>query len=269
MKIYLDIFFLVNACMNFIILTAICMFRKRRIRLRRLLAASSAGAAAAAGILICGIHTYKILFALLYLPGICVLVGIAFGKTTVPAFLANLAAYFVMSCLLAALLMQMQGFVGASGKLSLLLLSGALFLGALYAGLPYFHKKREESGRYYRVSVVYQGRSIRGTALLDTGNELTEPFSGEPVCVADKVFFDRFFANGEKPVFRQIPFHSIGREAGVIPAFRADELVIACPGRQKVTRMRPWIAAAEGVVSVNGEYELILHPDLLADRMGG
>ena len=266
MKIYLDIFFLVNACMNVIVLVAECMFRKRRIRLGRILLAASVGAGLATGILVCGVHTYKILFVLLYLPGVFVPVYIAFGKTTFRAFIGNVVSFFVMSGLLAAVLMQLQGITGLGGRISLLLLGSAVFLVALYRFLPCFERENASYKNYYRVSLYYRGRKISGTGLLDTGNQLSEPFGHEPVSIAPESFLRPFLERGEETLFRYIPFHSIGNKGSVIRVFRIDEMVIEGPHRQKIQISEPWIAAAKESISTNQEYQVILHPDMFTIR---
>lgn len=267
MKIYLDIFFLVNACLNFIILMAECMFRKQKNRLARILLASLAGAVMAVVILVCGVHTYKILFALLYLPGVFILVYIAFGKTTFPTFLVNTVVFYVMSAVLAALLMQLQNMIGTGGKISVLLLGSAVFLGIVYRFMPVFEKEEAVRRNYYRVCLKYGDKKIYGTGLLDTGNHLTEPFFHKPVAIGERMFLSKLFTGEKEPVFRYIPFHTIGNSGAVIAAFQADEMILDESGGKKQRILKPWIAVAAEGISLEKEYQVILHPDMFRNRM--
>lgn len=264
MKIYLDIFFLVNACMNFIVLTAECMFQRQKIRLRRILLTSSAGAVIAVLMTVSGIHTYKILFFLLYLFAVFLIVYMAFGKTTWRAFAGNATVYYVMSAILASVIMQLQNITGLSGRISLLLLGSAVFLGLLYWLLPCFNRRKAVCDKYYRVRLFYNGKNICGTALLDTGNQLSDPFGHEPVSIGEKNFLEPLFAEGENPVLRYIPFHTVGNEGAVIAVFRLDAMIIEGDGKKQWRLEKPWMALALKKLSVNREYQIILHPDVMA-----
>lgn len=96
---------------------------------------------------------------------------------------------------------------------------------------------------------------------MDTGNHLTEPFSRQPVIIGGRDFLTPLFSQ-EEPVFRYIPYHSIGTESGMIPAFQAECLELEENGRWQRLE-KPWIAIYDSYVSADGEYELILHPDMI------
>ncbi len=265
MKIYLDVFFLVNACLNAIVLLAECMFRRRNVHLGRIVLASTAGAALAVGFLVCGLHTYKILFILLYPMGVFLMVFITFGKTTFRYFLGNTAAFYGMSALLAALLMQLQGVAGIGGRISLLLLGSAVFLGVLYRFIPFFYREKRAAGNYCLVRLLYGGREVSGTGLWDTGNSLTEPFSRKPVAIGEQAFLRPLFAGGEEPLFRYIPFRSVGNGGGMLAAFRLDEMIIEEPDRESRRLRKPWMAVSGESVSADRAYQVILHPEMMRE----
>lgn len=264
MKIYLDVFFLVNTCMNFIVLTAECMFQRQKTRFGKIILASSAGAGMAVLMVVSGIHTYKVLFFLLYLFAVFLVVYMAFGKTTWRAFAGNTLVYYVMSAILASVIMQLQNITGQSGKISLLLLGSAVFCGSLYWFLPCFNRRKAACNQYYRVHLFYNGINICGTALLDTGNRLSDPFGHEPVSIGDKKFLAPFFSGGGNPVLRYIPFHTIGGDGSVIAIFRLDAMTIEGDGKKQWRLEKPWMALAKGKLSADREYQVILHPDTMA-----
>ena len=75
-------------------------------------------------------------------------------------------------------------------------------------------------------------------------------------------FLQRLWRQGEKPVMRIIPFHSIGKESGLLHAFQAESLEVEKEGHwERISK--PWVAVCDKYVSVDGEYEVILHPDML------
>lgn len=263
MKVYLDIFFLVNTGMDFVVLMMESFFQKKKIRLWRLFLAAMAGAGVSTGFLIFGVRRYVWLMLLLYLVGSIGILWIAFGRTTAGAFIRNLVFFYIAAFLLAGILMQMQSVLGIRGSSFFLLTGSAVTLAAARRMIPAGRRWREKTEQYYPVSVFYGGKSVHGNALLDTGNHLTEPFSRRPVTIGEKKFIEPLFAGEERPVVRYIPFRSVGKKSGMLPAFQAEYIEIKGQGGVRCREKKPWIAVCENDVSVDGEYELILHPDML------
>lgn len=261
MKIYLDVFFLVNAGMNFSVFMMESFFQKRRIRLLRLLGSSALGAFFATLFLISGIHRYLMLSVLIYAAVSAILVRIAFGKTTVRTFTGNFILYYAASFVLSGVLQYLQGVLGIQGSMVLILAGTGGVLYLLYRFLPSLKKQTERNAAYIPVRLWYGGANVQGRGFLDTGNQLSEPFSGEPVIIGDLDFVIPLFKK-EEPVFRYIPYHAIGTEHGTLRAFQAEYLELQRDGRVWEKRERPWVALYENPVSADGEYEMILHPEL-------
>lgn len=83
-------------------------------------------------------------------------------------------------------------------------------------------KKAPKSREYY-VTVQQNGKAISCKALMDTGNNLREPFSSLPVVMAEKGLFNRFDIPNEK--LRLIPVSTVNGDS-LIKAFRPDCLQI-------------------------------------------
>jgi stage II sporulation protein GA (sporulation sigma-E factor processing peptidase) len=64
---------------------------------------------------------------------------------------------------------------------------------------------------------------------------------------------------------RIIPFHSIGKKSGLLQAFQAETLEVESGGVWKSVE-KPWVAVCDECVSVDGEYEVILHPGMLINE---
>ena len=262
MKIYLDIFFLVNAGMNFVILLAESFFGQRNVRIPRLVLASVLGAVAACLMIVFSVHRIMPLFVFGYLIVSIVLIRLAFGKTTLGTMIRNLFLYYAVAFLLAGLLVQLQ-------KVFHLPLTGITLLAVMVVVLlllrwmlPKLRQRQEQAGSYYRVRLYYEGRRVEGNALLDTGNGLYDPISRRPVMLGEVSFLQRLWRQGEKPVMRIIPFHSIGKESGLLHAFQAESVEVEKDGHwERISK--PWVAVCDKYVSVDGEYEVILHPDML------
>ncbi|MCH5252016.1 MAG: sigma-E processing peptidase SpoIIGA [Lachnospiraceae bacterium] len=263
MKVYLDIFFLVNMGMNFVVLMFAGFFQKRKIRLGRLIAAAAAGAVLSVGLLVFHVHRQLLLLILLYLVGSAGILRIAFGKTTKRAMLWNLLMFYVSAFILAGILLSIQNLPFARGNTFVLLFGAGAVLFFCYRLLPLKRQMEKKTEQYYVVRLYHDGEQICGIGFLDTGNQLREPFSQKPVLIGEKDFFLPVLKGEKEVIFRYIPFHSLGKDTGMIPAFQSDYIEIK--GKDGVWHRwdKPWIALYDSYISVDGEYEIILHPDML------
>lgn len=88
-----------------------------------------------------------------------------------------------------------------------------------------------------RVEVVNQGHTAVLNALIDTGNRLTEPLSGQPVLIANANLL-----RGVLPQtgYRQVAYGSIGGK-GLLHCFRPDRVYISFQGH-RLRAPDTWIA---------------------------
>ena len=260
MKIYLDIFFLVNMGMNFFVLALLSFFQNQPVRGKRLAAASALGALAAVLWVVLGIPggPLSLLSGLL---GNALWVRLAFGKSAPSAWIRNTAMFYLASFFLSGALRYLQGTMGIQGKWAFLMpASGAVTYGA-FRFFSAWRGQLDRQREYILCTLRYGGRSLKGRGLLDTGNHLAEPFGRQPVTIGSRDFLENLW-RGEEPLYRYIPYHTVGTERGMMPAFQAESLELDTKeGRRQLKN--PWIAVSEGAVSSEGEYQLILNPDLL------
>lgn len=86
-----------------------------------------------------------------------------------------------------------------------------------------FTDKKAPKNHEYYVTIQQNGKSVSCKALMDTGNNLREPFSAFPVVMAEKELFNQFRIPDEK--LRLIPVSTVNGDA-LIKAFRPDLLQI-------------------------------------------
>lgn len=84
-----------------------------------------------------------------------------------------------------------------------------------------FTDSTPENTDCYKIIVRYKGKIFTTDALSDTGNVLTDFFSGRPVIVCGRSDFDDL----SKINFRLIPYSTIS-ESSVLPVFSPDETII-------------------------------------------
>ena len=96
-------------------------------------------------------------------------------------------------------------------------------------------RRRAPTEHLYRVRLTYEGRSVTFSCLYDSGNHLTEPFSGRPVLVVEREVAEQITyvpAVADLPSgWRLIPYNSLGGN-GLLPAFVPTSVVAISQGRE-------------------------------------
>ena len=266
-KLYLDVFFLINTGMNLVVFLTQSLLMQKTIRLWRLILASVLGAVMACLLVLFHVHRNLLLLVLSYFFVSVFLVRRAFGKMTTARTVMHLLLYYACAFILAGLLLQVQKsfhypLTGAS-MLGLMLF--VLFLFRYF--MPKLKKEKERVSYLYRLRIYDRGNKIEGMALLDTGNGLYDAISKKPVMLGSKKFLEKLWKGKDPPLMRMIPYHSVGKKMGMLCAFRAQRLEIECGGDWQFVE-DAWVAVCEECVSVDGEYEMILHPDMLNNEKG-
>lgn len=111
-----------------------------------------------------------------------------------------------------------------SSSLGLPAVSGVLF-GALYR----IGGANCDKNCICDVKMKAGDRTMEVTALIDSGNSLVEPISGKPVSVIDRRVFESLWEESP-PGFRVIPYHSVGRNRGIMPGYLLEQLEIDYEG---------------------------------------
>ena len=107
--------------------------------------------------------------------------------------------------------------------------------------------KRSSSNKEYYVIVENNGKTVSCNGLMDTGNNLREPFSNYPVVMVDKSVFNQLYTN-EK--IRLIPISTVNGES-VIRSFKPEKLIVDKYSTNKVY-------LGESAVELS-EYKIILN----------
>lgn len=79
--------------------------------------------------------------------------------------------------------------------------------------------------KVYEVKICQEGRELELLAYYDSGNLLVDPYVKEPVQIIDEGLI-RPFLETQTVHARLIPFHSLGRENGLIEVITAEKMLI-------------------------------------------
>ena len=236
--LYLDVYFLENVLLNLVLLIFTLILTGRRIRFIRLLSASLIGGMMAILPIILRLR-YGIAYILLILLTGLLVVTIASGIRSMSE--------------------QWTGILGTKYTLCAAIVTAIM---GTVSGYLYERKQIVKKQTIYDVEVAQQGRKLTLKALLDTGNGLREPISGRPVSIIERDVYDTLCHQTIQERYRVIPYHSIGKEHGILQGTEVDELIIWREDEPYVQK-KAVIALYEGKLSGNGSYQMILHTGLL------
>lgn len=133
----------------------------------------------------------------------------------------------------------------------------------LSLGMRWLLRFRQNEQHIYSVTLGFHGHILRARGLVDTGNALFEPVFGKPVSILTQEL-QLALCGSEKVLFYPVPFHSIGKQNGLLPAFYADFLQIETEEGILCRTERPLLGVTKEPLSSKKEYEILLHPELLS-----
>lgn len=296
--IYLDMVLAVNLVMDWLILWAVALCLRLSFSYWRITAGAVIGGLYAVALLLPPLSFLtafgvKILFSLL-------MIGVAFAWQSWRLYLRILGCFYLISFLAGGAVMGVAylteggGAVGTyNGVMTLVnfpaggLLTGiGILVLVSVAGISmyrrHFHKIRNSVP--FTVSIGEETVAARG--LVDTGNQLRDPFSQKPVIIMEYGVLKPFLppelncilqgAKGQgweglssilkgnpwETRIRILPFHSLGARQGLLPGVVAQQVCLEVD-EMTVCHQNVVIGIYHGILSSDRQYQALLHPDLL------
>ena len=296
MTVYLDIVFLENILMNYIIIFATGVAVKEKLSKVRILISSAIGAIYTIIMYLNIIPIYSNFIMKLVLS--IAMVYIAFKPKTFKKLIKNLIIFYLVSfvfggCVFALMyfiqpqLAQIRNgvFVGAY-PLKVALIGGLISFAIIQISFKIVKTKLSKKDMIYQIEITINNKSIKTKALLDTGNLLKEPITGLPVVVTEhtslySVLPTEILNNTEKILggdtdelmkndefskiisrFRMIPFSSLGIQNGLLLGIKADSISIEID--EKIENINNVIIGIyDKSFTKNGAYSAIFGLDIL------
>ena len=265
--VYVDVLLGLNLFINYFLLLAVGRFLHLTVRRLRLVGGAAIGALYSLTILAPPLPSILSLLCRLAVSAIIMLAAYPLRS---PKLLRGVTAFYLVNFAFAGFLLAFWYLTSAQGILirnSVVYfnLSPVVFLAATvlaYGAVRLIQRltgREEPKALLCRVSATRAGASVSFSARVDTGNSLTEPFSGAPVIVADAEAVAALIPPQEEGC-RLVPYHTVSG-SGLLHAFRPESLMIECAG--KVTKPpQVYIAVSEQPVSQDG-FRALLNPSLL------
>ena len=283
MTVYADVLIVVNLFVNYALLLCSSMIMKRHVTSLRLFLGAAVGAFYGLVIFLPQLpDAVEILLRIIFS---ALIVFASFGYRNIRFFLRCFCTFFAVSFAFGGIMLVLWVTVAPIGmvynngavyfdiNLTVLAVSTVVSF-AVVSLIANFTQRRAPKESVAVVTVTNKGRIATLKALVDTGNSLTESFSGFPVILGeigslDKVIPDavREFVNGDdvssSPEIRLVVHKTISG-TGIMPVFRPDYIEVKTISKRIKTN-EVYIGVTSKTLA-SGEYEMILNPTLFDEE---
>ncbi len=298
MIIYWDIVFILNIFMNFIILWLTAVTARKNIHILRLCLGATVGSIFLLALFYPSLHFFftfsmKLLLSLL-------IIIITFFPPNIKDLIRLLVYFYIISFIIGGAAFGIFYFVGVEANIYngililkdrivpwwVLIISILLVAILMKFFLNYIQKKffKEKMLAFLTIHLYDNCSEVR--ALIDTGNNLYDPFSKAPVIIVEygvlknllsqelQEIFEKeqeinLYVLSEKLIgsqwstrFRIIPFSSIGKPNGILVGFKPDKVIIKT-NEEELEITESIIGIYNNTLSSEGNYRALLNPDVL------
>lgn len=296
MTIYVDIIFLENIGMNYIILLATGLVCKTNIKHIRLLLASSVGAlyAITTFLKVADIYSHFLMKVLLSI----VMIYIAFQSKGVKVMCKQVLLFYLTSfvfggCAFALLyfvrpqdILMRNGVLMGTYPIKIAILGATVGFVILTIAFRVVKSKRSKKDYFCSIVLNFAEKQKEVLAMIDTGNMLKDPISQRPVVVVErqqlyellpKVVLDnveRIIGGDKNDVLEQlnqteavaklrmIPFSSLGKQNGMLLGFKIDNMIIK-EEQEEVTIENVIVGIYPKSLTKNGSYTALIGLEML------
>ena len=249
MKVYVDLLFILNVWIDFLLLLTVSYVLKKITSIRRILCASFVGGISTIFLFL---NVSSTILALLKVLICSLMLLISFSFNSLKSFIENIIYFYLVSIILAGVIYLVRNNYNINNFFNNFLLLIVTTPIILYV---YYRKTKKLNNHYnnlYNVELYYLGNIYKFTAFLDTGNRLYDQYKRRPIILVntDKISFD--YSKGIL-----VPFKTADGKT-VLRCLIADKIVID----NKVTKQNVVFGLVSEKFNIE-EVNMLLHSDLL------
>ena len=241
MTVYLDIVFLENVAINYIILYSTGLVQKKKIIKSRIIISAVIGAGYAILIFIKTNHIYTSIYMKIGLS--IIMVYVAYNPQNVKKMLKSLILFYLISfatggCALALLFVISpktttisNGAIIGKNSIKITVISG--IIGYILIKYSFKMNKVILKGSDFicNVTIKICGELIKTKAFIDSGNNLKDPINGKPVIIVEEKILNKnvikcLEGGDEKTNIRIIPYKTIGKSDGILMGIESEYVQI-------------------------------------------
>lgn len=300
LEVYIDVVFIINFIMDFIVLWLENKFCKKNATIKKLLFGAFIGAIEMCIIVIIPFTNYLFNLLLGYLISSLSIIYITYRPKKIIELIKLTVIMYVIAIALGGLMFAIY-YYSAIGYGMNQLLNGKQFNNInLYFFIllimisviifiiffKTFQKSANVSKNIFNVKITINKSNINTSALLDTGNNLYDPITNEPVIIGEINMIENLLPKEEFESFKDmvnnmydlsristikealnlkircIPYSSLGEENGMLLGIVTDKIIISTEeGPKEYSNVV--IAMYNKCLSQDNSYNVLLHPNFI------
>ncbi len=212
MKMYIDLFFIFNVIMDYIIIMSTSILLKRRTSYIRMILSSLIGGISS---LVLFTSFNKIVIEII---SIVIMVFISFGYKGIRYLLKNILYMYILSTLLGGIIYLFNIKVSNSMFLTYLIII-VISIEIMILYIKENKKMRNIYNNYYKVDIYFKDREkLSLIGFIDTGNNLYDPYKKRPVIIVPNKYI-------KEDKYILVPYHTINGN-GLLKCIKPDIIFI-------------------------------------------
>ncbi len=256
-ELYIDVLFLVNFMMDYILLLLVRKMLKCTATHGNICIGAVTGSFLTCLVIVLPFSCVTLKFILFHVFVNTAMIRTGLKVKDMRNFVKALLMLYVGGFLLGGVMEHLKQYV----KLGSMFLVTAIGAYYIVTWIWSFLSSIQKVNQYQCSAELYMGEKkccIRG--MIDTGNGLHDPITNEPVSIVDKKTAMEFLGDEKLEKIRYVPYHSIGRQEGMLPVIRIDKMCVESD--QMYWIQKPLIGISEEEISAGKAYQMILNPDI-------
>lgn len=212
MKMYIDLFFIFNVIMDYIIIMSTSILLKRRTSYIRMILSSLIGGISS---LVLFTSLNKIVIEII---SIVIMVLISFGYKDIRYLIKNILYMYILSTLLGGIIYLFNIKVSNSMFLTYLIII-VISIEIMILYIKENKKMRSIYNNYYKVDIYFKDREkLSLIGFVDTGNNLYDPYKKRPVIIVPNKYI-------KEDKYILVPYHTINGN-GLLKCIKPDIIFI-------------------------------------------
>ena len=212
MKMYIDLFFIFNVIMDYIIIMSTSILLKRRTSYIRMILSSLIGGISS---LVLFTSLNKIVIEII---SIVIMVLISFGYKDIRYLIKNILYMYILSTLLGGIIYLFNIKVSNSMFLTYLIII-VISIEVMILYIKENKKMRSIYNNYYKVDIYFKDREkLSLIGFVDTGNNLYDPYKKRPVIIVP----DKYIKEDK---YILVPYHTVNGN-GLLKCIKPDIIFI-------------------------------------------
>lgn len=257
-ELYIDIFFLENFIMDYLVLVVIRKMMKSSVTHKRLFCGALFGAFLSSVIVCIPLPaTIKLLILHMLVNVGMLMIGLSILDTR--SIIKGILYLYIVSFLFGGVIEWIKSNLNMYYKVgtlfSLIAIGSFVIVRKIFDVLEETLKIPE---KYCEVTLVLGEENCRLKALIDSGNHLFDSITNKPVHIINSEAIKKLTKENGLSMVRYIPYCTIHEENGVLPVIRIDRMLIHRKQEKEV--LFPVLGIASHEQFAGGTFEIILHP---------